>query len=223
MTKEDAMVKTGDGSPTILSTRFNQHYHSIHGAVQESQHVFMKHGLLELDQRQDLNVLELGFGTGMNAFLTLAYRQDCGFRTSYCSYEAFPLISDQYKDLDYSSFIQPEKKQSVFQSMHKAPWEELTEIIPGFSLKKVNADVLNGLAVQNVDLVIFDAFSPNSQPELWTEDAFKMFYNSMKKGGILSTYCAKGDVRRTLISVGFQVNKLPGPPGKREMLQAIKA
>lgn len=217
------IVLTRDGSSTILNTALNQHYHSIHGAVQESQHVFMKMGWREFkiqDSKLNIEILEIGFGTGLNAFLVLKEcLRNASVKCAYTSLEAFPLEMENIAALNYAD----ENEREIFQSLHDAEWNREEVISNNFVLEKINARLEDFIPQQNsYDLVFFDAFSPEAQPELWTEEIFRKLFSAMKENGILVTYCAKGQVRRNLKSAGFTVERLQGPPGKREMLRGRK-
>lgn len=218
---------TEDGSSTIFNSSFNQHYHSIHGAISESQHVFMKMGWefstsLELP-RNDLSILEIGFGTGLNAFLVLLeWEKEKNRRVTYTTLEAFPLEENKIVQLNYAEQLHVPAQQENFLKLHRTEWEIPVAIENGFSILKKKIKLEDFIPAKNsFDLVFFDAFSPEAQPELWTEEIFRKLYAGMKEGGILVTYCAKGQVRRNLIAAGFSVERLEGPPGKREMLRAV--
>jgi tRNA U34 5-methylaminomethyl-2-thiouridine-forming methyltransferase MnmC len=216
------LVLTGDGSTTIYHADLDQHYHSIHGAMQESQHVFMKMGFFPVkevgDERvEKISILEIGFGTGLNAFLVLLEcLRDVSVKCSYTSLEAFPLQAESIAELNYAG----ENEKHFFQNLHAAEWNKEISITPNFTLHKIQSKLEDFTPVENsCDLIFFDAFSPEAQPELWTAKIFKTLYAGMKSNGILVTYCAKGQVRRNLIAAGFSVERLEGPPGKREMLR----
>jgi tRNA U34 5-methylaminomethyl-2-thiouridine-forming methyltransferase MnmC len=224
---ERKVTITKDGSSTIYNSSLDQHYHSIHGAVQESQHVFMKMGWACLFERSrehanedDISILEIGFGTGLNAFLVLQEcMRDVSRKCFYTSLEAFPVEEHLIAELNYAS----ESEREIFQSLHRAEWNTDELISNNFILKKINIKLEDFIPQQNsFDLIFFDAFSPEAQPELWTEEIFRKLYSAMKQEGILVTYCAKGQVRRNLIAAGFRVERLEGPPGKREMLRGRK-
>lgn len=222
---------TKDGSSTIYNSSLNQHYHSIHGAVQESKHVFMKMGWeffpiqsgFELP-RNELSILEIGFGTGLNAFLVLLECiLDPNQKVAYTTLETFPLEEKEIVQMNYAEQMNVLNQQGNFLSLHRAEWGISTAIENGFTILKKKIALQNFITEDNsFDLVFFDAFSPEAQPELWTEEIFRKLYSAMKQGGILVTYCAKGQVRRNLIAAEFSVERLEGPPGKREMLRARK-
>lgn len=203
----------------MYSENFKETYHSVNGAITESMHVFINAGLRACS-KNPLRVFEAGFGTGLNALLTLAEAQKQQIHIEYQSIELYPLDQNLYQSLDYSSSLTVNK--DLFMALHIAPWNKKTEIFPGFDLKKIHADLMTVQLDDMFDVVYFDAFSPAVQPGLWTEEIFDKIYKQMNDGGILTTYCAKGIVRRILEKAGFKTERLPGPPGKREMLRAIK-
>ncbi len=216
------LKKTMDGSHTLYLVEADEHYHSTYGAVQESQHVFIQEGF-ERCHGREINVLEIGFGTGLNCYLTLLASIKSDQIVRYYAVEKFPLPAEIWNKLNYSTFS-ADGHSNRFAILHNAEWNCYTEIYPKFSLHKMEADILqtNIFDLPSVDLVFFDAFSPEKQPELWSRSVFEPIYSIMKEGSILVTYCAKGYVRRMLQSIGFQVERIPGPPGKREMLRAEK-
>ena len=280
------MVKvqvTEDGSHTLFSEMAGQTYHSSHGAVQESRHIFISqlelvnsqrstvnsqqtidngqqinvysqqstvYGQQTIDNGQranvdsqqlvvnsqqsivegDLSVLEIGFGTGLNALLAACWAKENGVRVNFSTIELFPLESAVYEELNYGRLLGEEE---LFLKLHEAEWDAgLQEIVPEFAICKYKKDIVEWLDGQQstvnsqqlglYDVVFFDAFSPDAQPELWTEEVFRNVYGLMKKGGVMTTYCAKGDVRRAMLAAGFKVEKLQGPPGKRHILRAVK-
>jgi len=198
----------------------NVTYHSRHGAVRESMHVFIDAGLNQ--SVGNIRVLEMGFGTGLNALLTsiAAEQQQRGIH--YETIEAFPLSPGEIAALNYCERLQRTDLLQVFQQMHQCDWAKPVIITPYFTLQKHGGTLLDFVSDQQFDLVYFDAFAPGAQPELWTMEVFTKLYKMMKPKGILVTYCSKGDVRRAMQSAGFAVEKIPGPPGKREMVRAIK-
>lgn len=202
-----------------------EHYHSIHGAIQEARHVFLKMGLQPFFKSENLNeisILEVGFGTGLNAFLTL---QEANFQKqaiNYTALEAYPVSEEEVAHLNYASFFQDENSGKLFQDMHRTEWEKPVFVTPLFKLYKRQLLFANFSAEPSFDIIYFDAFGPQVQPELWTEDIFSKMFQSLRKNGVLVTYSAKGSVRRAMQAVGMVVERLPGPPGKREMLRALK-
>lgn len=210
---------TDDGSHTIYNSRIDECYHSLYGARAESEHIFLSSGFCEI-KKTEIAVFEVGFGTGLNALLTLeaAVRQYKNVR--YTTTELYPLNPDIYEALNYGvTSVERER----FLRLHTAEWESVVPIEPNFLLRKQKSDFTKMLLTEPIDLVYFDAFSPEKQPEMWTEEQFAKLYNAMNEGGILVTYCAKGIVRRTMQSVGFAVERIAGPVGgKREILRARK-
>lgn len=221
ITLERKIITTGDGSKTIQILDWDEQYHSKHGAVQEAYHVFIKQGL-DLFRDTEIGILEIGFGTGLNAFITLLESSSRQLTINYCGVEKFPVNDDELALLDYSTTLNAKSEHAVFQKMHEVPWEEIHKIHPNFSLVKRRMDFSEIRNRNEFDLIYFDAFGARVQPELWTEAIFSLMYAALKEGGVLVTYAAKGSVRRAMQAVGFSVEKLPGPPGKREMLRAKK-
>ena len=233
------IITTADGSKTIQIEEWNEQYHSVHGAIQEANHVYIKHGLLfcfdgdttlkESFHTTDISpmpssisILEIGFGTGLNAFLTLLLAEEHQRQIHYVGVEAFPISSDEMEALNYTEQLQVSEKNVFFRKMHEAAWEEEVRITPCFNLKKEQKLFKDITDKNQFDLIYFDAFGARVQPELWTESIFKIMFDALKVNGVLVTYAAKGSVRRAMQTVGFLVEKLPGPPGKREMLRARK-
>jgi len=214
--------ETMDGSHTLYLEEIDEHYHSTYGAVRESQHVFIQAGF-EQCQGKEITVLEIGFGTGLNCYLTLLASLKSSQKVRYYAIEKFPLSVGIWEKLNFCTFF-PDGNPILFSLLHNAAWNRETEIHPQFLLYKLETDILqtNIFDLPSADLVYYDAFSPEKQPELWDQSVFVPIYSNMKEGAILVTYCAKGYVRRMLQSVGFQVERIPGPPGKREMLRARK-
>ncbi len=214
------IVETGDGSSTLYVPELNEHYHSVYGAVQESQHIFIKAGI-EYSGKQELRILEAGLGTGLNAYLMLIYahRKDSGI--FYYSFEKYPLTIEEAAKLNYKESVDFDDR-TKFDLMHSAPWNQDVMISPFFTLHKHYGDFSEVDFSEQFDVVFFDAFNPDVQPYLWTTEIFCRFYKALKLGGILTTYCVKGSVKRALRSAGFTIERLPGPPGKREMLRATK-
>ena len=220
---ERKVIITKDGSHSISIPEMNVTYHSIHGAIQESKHVFIEAGLRyasELFNRPGpLHILEVGFGTGLNALLTLIEADKIKMNVHYSALELYPLTQQEYNLLNYCEALNVSSLQNVFQQLHECDWEKEVHILPNFSLFKTNQSLLNFTTDQFYDLVYFDAFAPSSQPELWTKQVFEKLYAMISSNGILVTYCSKGDVRRAMQSAGFAVEKIPGPVGKREMIR----
>jgi len=216
------IVKTRDGSNTLFVPEFDETYHSTHGAIQESLHVFIRSGLKFITELNDINVLEVGFGTGLNALLSFIDSEETNRNIKYTSLEAYPLKWDLLSKLNYIDLIFNGKYYAKYKKMHNCDWESFYILSPFFTLRKQNVKVQDVLFDNEFDVIYFDAFAPRVQPELWTEEIFTSMYKALKPGGILVTYCAKGSVKRALRYVGFELESIPGPPGKREMSRAIK-
>ena len=248
------ILKTSeDGSSTLYRPDLNEHYHSIHGAIQESMHVFIWAGLMfyfeknpELESEhfntpsqlmtknssfdpiinaknyhsKPIQILEVGFGTGLNALLTLTYSQNHSIY--YHSLEKFPLSKEIIEKINYPQQIPHSKASNWFNEIHNAQWDQPIQITPQFQLFKEHTDLQKFKSTHKFDLVYFDAFAPDKQPDLWTPEIFENIANIMNSGAILTTYSAKGIVRRAMQKAGLKTEKIPGPPGKREMLRAIK-
>lgn len=215
------IITTGDGSKTIHIEDWDEQYHSKHGAIQEAYHVFIKHGLSHFPDR-NIAILEIGLGTGLNAFITLLEAKKMHISVNYTGVEAYPISDTEIQQLNYVSELKAESNAGDFLRMHQGPWDEDIEITKDFILQKQKKDFSDIDDTDYYNLIYFDAFGARVQPELWTEAIFLKMYRALKKDGILTTYAAKGSVRRAMQAVGFAVERLPGPPGKREMLRARK-
>lgn len=230
---ERIIEQTADGSATLFVPSLNEHYHSIKGAQSESQHIFIDMGLKESEATHP-RILEIGFGTGLNALLTQRVAEASKRNVHYTTLELYPLAWEVVNQLGYVTPHTPEA--AIFEQMHRTSWEKETTITPHFTLRKRVADVNEWATAQTTgkreadaepephfDLIYFDAFAPEKQPEMWTQELFEQLYTRLNTGGILTTYCAKGEVRRRLQAAGFVVERLPGPPGgKREILRGTK-
>jgi len=216
------IVKTSDGSNTLFVPDLDETYHSTHGALQESLHVFIREGLHFQSKLQEISILEVGFGTGLNALLTFIEADNTRRKISYTSLEAFPLEWETVKQLNYLDLIPSEHNAELFKKMHTCEWGFYSEISSFFRLRKMNMKLQEVHYENEFDLIYFDAFAPRVQPDLWTEEIFASMYKALKPKGVLVTYCAKGTVKRALKAVGFQLQSIPGPPGKREMSRAVK-
>jgi tRNA U34 5-methylaminomethyl-2-thiouridine-forming methyltransferase MnmC len=214
------IILTKDGSHTIFIPELNENYHSVHGAEQESTHVFINAGLKLFTDIKKINILEIGFGTGLNALLTFYESKKHNAKIFYTSVEKYPITKEEADRLNYG--IYNAEKEEIFTLLHKAKWNICIKISDNFYLKKINIDLKVFSPANKFNLIYFDAFAPDIQPDLWSIDIFKTLYNSLLKGGCLTTYSAKGQVRRNMQAAGFIVERLPGPPGKREMLRALK-
>ncbi len=212
---------TSDGSTTIHLPEWDENYHSTHGAIQESKHVFIAKGFDKIDL-SEISILEIGFGTGLNCFVTFLKAIEKGKSINYVGVEAYPVSEEEVEKLNYVSELKAEQQQVIFDEIHNCSWEKKHHISLDFSLTK-RKQFFNEIDDENqFDLVYFDAFGAEHQPELWTVDIFKKMYNALKLNGILVTYSAKGSVRRAMQEVGFSVERIDGPPGKREMLRSTK-
>jgi tRNA U34 5-methylaminomethyl-2-thiouridine-forming methyltransferase MnmC len=200
----------------------DEHYHSIHGAIQESEHIYIGQGFLQ-SAANPISILEIGFGTGLNAYLTYSYARERNITVDYCSLEKYPLVETEYCQLNYPKFVFQEN-EAIFDEIHRADWGTIQPISSNFSLLKLKADLLAHQfdEVPRYDLVYYDAFAPGKQPEMWTDEILSKVAASVKINGILVTYCAKGTVRRALSSAGFNMERVPGPPGKKEILRGKK-
>jgi len=216
---------TKDGSSTIELIGQDENFHSIHGAIQESEHIFIQNGLLQKAKEQSsISVFEMGFGTGLNALLTQRVAREQNLNINYFTIEAFPLEMELEQQLNYTEKLElKDEKVDYLKDLHVAEWDKETELFPKFQFLKKKIKLEDIELPQNAfDLVYFDAFNPDLQPELWTEEIFRKIFLAMKSNGILMTYSAKGKVKRALKAAGFILNALHGPPGKREITQAIK-
>ncbi|MBK8506425.1 MAG: tRNA (5-methylaminomethyl-2-thiouridine)(34)-methyltransferase MnmD [Saprospiraceae bacterium] len=215
-----SLVKTKDGSDSLFSARFQDSYHSLHGAIQESQHIFVDKGLdFVAHERSTIKLLELGFGTGLNLLLTLSYAEaNPSIQISYQTIEAYPVSQDMIDQLNYTSLISGQ----WFDEIHQLPWNQVHRILPNLSLVKHLMLFEQMDFVDEFNLIYFDAFAPSKQPMLWQEEFLSLVSRSAKTGALLVTYCSQGAFRRSLIQVGFSIEKLAGPPGKREMVRARK-
>lgn len=214
------VVESGDGSHTLKVAALNEHYHSHKGALQESLYVFIGKGLRQFDEKDCVSILEVGFGTGLNALLTALDQHRP--KTSYVSIETFPLDWALVQQLNYPQLVSDERAADLFEAMHRAPWNVETELKEGFSIEKIEASLQLFNSTSKFDLVYYDAFAPHAQPELWEPSIWNQLYSMMNDRGVLVTYCAKGQVRRDMQTAGFTVERLEGPPGKREMIRARK-
>lgn len=217
---------TEDGSYTLYEPKLKATYHSIYGAIQESRHVFLGAGLDYWMEKNSatvsLRILEMGFGTGLNALLTLIAATEKGLSVYYHAVEPFPLNEEEWSVLNYIHLLHRAEFQTVFLKMHREGDDSRIVLNPDFILYRYQLPVQEFQSGETFDLVYYDAFAPDVQPELWNAELFHKIYAMMSDGGVLVTYCAKGAVRRTLSSIGFNVERIPGPPGKREMIRAVK-
>lgn len=216
------IIVTGDGSTTIHLPDVNESYHSKHGAIQEAVHVFIKNGL-DLVDKQDISILEIGFGTGLNAWLTYDYAAKSNKTVRYIGVEAYPVENNEISLLNYHLQMPDfDNGKQVFSKIHDATWEIEVAIDAHFKLLKKQLFFDKITDLNAYDLIYFDAFGYRVQPELWSEQIFQIMYNALKPGGILTTYACRTPIKKAMEKVGFKTQKLAGPPGKREMLRAIK-
>lgn len=215
------IIHTLDGSTTIFLPDWNENYHSKHGAIQEAKHVFIKNGLT-LFSEKPIAILEIGFGTGLNAFITFLDAKTRNQSIDYFGVEAYPVSEEEIAAMNYVSELNAVSESAVFNAMHSCPWEEKIRLSSLFTLTKNKQFFDKIAAVSQFDLIYFDAFGYRVQPELWSTAQFQKMYTALKPNGVLVTYAARGVVKRSLIEVGFTVEKLEGPPGKREMFRATK-
>jgi tRNA U34 5-methylaminomethyl-2-thiouridine-forming methyltransferase MnmC len=215
------IITTADGSHSLLNTDLDETYHSRHGALQESAYVFIKMGFdffLDQHKAQSINILEIGFGTGLNAWLTLQKAKQTGVVVNYISLENYPLDKSIWSNLNYGETDKPS-----FEKLHEAEWNKPVSIHEKFTLHKIEGNLEHfSFSTFHFNLIYFDAFAPNKQPEMWELPMLKKVCDTLVPGGVFVTYCAKGQVKRDLKSLGLRVENLPGPPGKREMLRAVK-
>ena len=223
MPDEIQIITTGDGSHSLLNTTLNETYHSVHGARRESMHVFIRNGLeyfLDKKSTGEVKIFEVGFGTGLNALLTASFAEQQHQKISYYSIEAFPLRSAIINQLNYA---QSTYEKSIFEKVHSALWDEEVAINNFFTLKKIKTTLQQIRLPENYfDIIFFDAFAPSKQPELWEISMLEKVCQTLKSNGVFTTYCAKGQLKRDLKSIGLSVETLPGPPGKKEMVRALK-
>ena len=215
------IIQTNDGSTTIHLPEWNESYHSKHGAIQEAYHVFIKNGL-SLFQRQTISVLEIGFGTGLNCFITYVEAKKSNQTIDYFGAEAYPVDLEEAMQMNYPLEID-ETETAIFNQMHECYWEQKNSISANFTLTKRKQFFQDIKDVNAFDLIYFDAFGFRVQPELWSEELFAAMFKALKPNGVLVTYACRTSIKNAMLSAGFSVEKLPGAPGKREMLRATKA
>ena len=215
------LEQTADGSYTLYVPELDEHYHSVKGALTESQHIFIDMGLKHSTVPSP-RILEIGLGTGLNCFLTLLTAEETERHIHYTGIERYPLDMETISKLDYASLIH-KGHETDYLAIHQTPWEKDVELSPWFTLHKLEGDFTCYTFDKGYDIIYFDTFAPEKQPEMWEQSLFDKLYHVLNEGGILTTYCAKGVVRRMLQTAGFKVERLPGPPGgKREILRATK-
>lgn len=223
-TFERRLIVTGDGSHSFELPGLNEQYHSTFGAIQESKHVFVDAGLLSLPPKSGrINILEIGFGTGLNALLTFRESMRKNMPITYHALEPFPLVEAEYSTLNFTRLIEGDGLDEAFGLFHQCKWDEEKEVSPFFIFRKQKVRVQEAVFQEGFyDLVYFDAFGPDTQPEIWVKPVFEKMYKAMRPSGLLTTYSSKGSIRRLLKECGFTVEKLSGPPGKREITRAQK-
>ena len=216
------IIITSDGSTTIQIPQWDEQYHSKFGAIQESYHVFIKNGLDLFETGSEISILEIGFGTGLNCFITFLEGRNNDLKIDYTGVEAYPVKQDEVDRLNYVVELKAISDRKIFNGMHLFSWNKRYALSTSFVLFKKKEFFENIKDTNKYNLIYFDAFGAQVQPELWTAGIFKKMYLALKPKGILVTYSSKGSVRRAMQEVGFEVEKLPGPPGKRHMLRAVK-
>ncbi len=218
---EREIIKTHDGSTTIQIKDWDECYHSKFGAIQEAQHVFIKNGLF-LFESKPISILEIGFGTGLNAFITYLESQKQALTVDYVGVEAYPISSDEVSLMNYVTTLQAENETTIFDKMHSCLWEEQISLRNDFLFTKRKQFFEEITDFEKFDLIYFDAFGYRVQPELWSLSIFKIMFKALKKNGVLVTYAARSIIKSNMMEAGFTVEKLQGPPGKREMFRARK-
>ncbi len=224
MRYERKIVTTEDGSHTFKLLGCNEQYHSLFGAVQESLHVFVNQGFRHiLGNNSTINILEIGLGTGLNAFLTAVEAKDNAVVCNYHALEPYPISSEEYILLNYPLMVADGNYDGIFAKIHQLPFGKEATLSPSFIFRKEEQTLQGAELVENYyDVIYFDAFGPDTQPEMWCQEVFEKVFKTMKPGGVLVTYCAKGQVRRNMKEAGFEIEKVSGSSGKREMIRAIK-
>jgi len=219
---ERQLIETADGSKTLFIPEMNEQYHSLNGALTESIYVFLQQGFLA-HKANSLSIFEVGFGTGLNALITALEANNSKRKTHFVSIEKYPISQNEILELNYGSLFSKEAIQ-LFQKMHDAEWNRKVMISDYFSIQKINADLktYNFPKDEKFDIIYFDAFGPDKQPNMWQNDIFLKIYSACRQDAIFVTYSAKGEIRRNLAACGFEMERLPGPPGKRQMLRGTK-
>lgn len=213
---------TADGSHTVTIPELDTNYHSHHGAIQESEHVFIQAGLQQAFSSfptGTINILEIGYGTGLNALLTLRAASQVKRKIHYTGIEKYPLTDEEFSSLNHGELL---SLQSEATAMHTAPWQQETAISGSFSLQKISTSLPSPIELNNIHCIYHDAFAPEQSPALWDEAFFAALYNTLVPGGLLVTYSSKTIIRKAMAAAGFTVTKIPGPWGKREMVRAFK-
>ncbi|KFF14924.1 tRNA (5-methylaminomethyl-2-thiouridine)(34)-methyltransferase MnmD [Flavobacterium hydatis] len=215
------VIQTLDGSTTIHLEEWDECYHSKHGAIQEARHVFIQNGF-SLFEDKPISILEIGFGTGLNAFITFLESDEKKQSINYVGVEVYPVAANEVLMMNYVAELGADSYKDVFKKMHESNWDEIIGLTDAFTLTKRKQFFQEIDDIETFDLIYFDAFGYRVQPELWSTEIFKRMYDALKPNGVLVTYAARGVVKRSMIEVGFSVEKLAGPPGKREMFRARK-
>jgi len=215
------IITTNDGSTTIHLPELNESYHSKHGAIQEAYHVFIKNGL-SLFEGKSVSILEIGFGTGLNSFITYLEAKKSNQTIDYVGVEAYPVAVEEALQMNYVKELNANQEAAIFKDMHEANWEEKVAISDDFSLTKRQQLFQEINDEDAYNLIYFDAFGFRVQPELWSLEVFQKMYNALKINGVIVTYACRSSIKNAMIECGFKVEKLPGAPGKREMLRAKK-
>ncbi len=217
------IIVTNDNSKSLFVPSLNETYHSTNGALQEARHIFVNNGLSYFDSQKSISVFEMGFGTGLNALVTLQFSNEKKIKINFSCIEKYPLPVNLIEELDHPTTAQLTEFSEEYYHLHHSDWNELIEINPNFQFTKQKTDLVDFKSeISDIDIVFFDAFAPQIQPELWTKESLKKMYDLLRVGGILVTYCAQGEFKRVLKSLGFLVEGLPGPIGKREITRAVK-
>lgn len=215
------IIITDDGSTTIRIPEWDENYHSTHGAIQEAKHVFIKNGLNLFRSQDSISILEIGFGTGLNTFITFLETLNKE-KVNYVGVEAYPISADEVLQMNYVSELQAVDFKSIFETMHSCSWEIVNQLKTNFYLTKRKQFFQDIEDKNSYDLVYFDAFGFPLQPELWNETIFKKMYDALLPNGVLVTYACRTPIKNAMLAAGFSIEKLPGAPGKREMLRATK-
>ncbi|MDR1683764.1 MAG: tRNA (5-methylaminomethyl-2-thiouridine)(34)-methyltransferase MnmD [Candidatus Symbiothrix sp.] len=208
---------TADGSHTLFLPKMDEHYHSINGAIQEARHVYIEAGFKQC-KKPSIHVLEMGFGTGLNALLTALEAGKRQISTLYTTLEKYPLPTEITNRLNYA-----ELSPAIYHKIHTSEWEHPVMISPYFRLRKIKTDFADYDYPDLYDVVYYDAFAPDKQTGVWSQSIFDAIHRAMQTSGVMTTYCAKGRIRRMMQQAGFTVERIPGPPGKREMLRAVRS
>jgi len=218
---ERKIIVTKDDSKTIFIPEMNETYHSIHGAYTEAEHVFIKNGLGFCEDLSSVKIFEMGFGTGLNTLLSYIFSIKNNKKIIYHTIEKYPVTEEEVKALNYCGELNFVEYITIYDFFHQSEWEVEHEI-KNFIFKKIKNDILLFDTTEKYDLIFFDAFAPSHQLHLWEKDVLKKMYDMLNENGFLITYCAQGEFKRNLKSIGFKIENLPGPPGKREITKGTK-